>query len=212
MILTRRQKELFNFIENYIEERGYSPTQREMSDHFNFAGNASVVRHLKALEEKGLIYKIPRADRGVELVKKRSIKKGSNEIPLIGTLLGDAPIESYKTLDFIDISKAMVRGLQLFAFIVKGDLLEIEHIKEGDYIIFETKKSADNGEIALIHAKGKNTFLRKVSKKADNYILQKFDKNREIEILPLNEVKIQGVYSGIIRSPYSLTEDIDETD
>jgi len=59
MILTKRQKELYDYIKNYIEEHGYAPTQMEMSKHFHFSGNAAISRHISALVQKGLLLKNP---------------------------------------------------------------------------------------------------------------------------------------------------------
>jgi len=212
MILTKRQKELYDYIKNYIERYGYAPTQMEMSNHFNFSGNAAVHRHIKALVQKGLLVKTPFVDRGIELVKTRtSFKEGANEIPLIGYILEGSPIESLKRLEFIEVPRSMVKGLQLFALIIKGDFLEQEHIQDGDYAIFEARNYADNGEVAIIILKNRAIVVRKIVKKDNDYIFQADRTKNEICRYNEKDVKIRGVLVGLIRSKYNLLDNMDET-
>jgi len=105
----------------------------------------------------------------------------------------------------------MVKGLQLFALIIKGDLLEQEFIKNGDYAIFETRNYADDGEIAIIILQNRKIIVRKVTKKGSIYIFQGDKMKNEICRYTENDIKIRGVLVGLIRSKYNLSGNLDET-
>jgi repressor LexA len=198
MILTKRQKELYDYIDDYIARRGYAPTLEEIGEQFNLSSLATVHKHLTNLEDKGLIRRKWNFSRAIELVPRQK-KVGAVELPLLGYVAAGAPIEPLENAESFTVPEEFVRRQTTFALRVKGDSMIEDGIREGDYIVVEERQNADNGETVVALVNGDAT-------------VKKFyrDKGGTIRLMPANErlapivanaqdVTIRGVVVAVMR-------------
>ena len=150
MHLTKRQKEIFDFVRAYIERDGYAPSLEEIGAQFGLSSVATVHKHVQNLVEKGLLRKAWNRSRSIELVEAEP--PAAVEIPLLGTVAAGQPIEAVPTADAIPVPAAMVGSKECFALRVRGDSMVDDHILDGDLVVLESRKQPHNGEtvVALI--------------------------------------------------------------
>src|SRR5512145_3381020 len=120
MHLTRRQKEILDFVSRYIERRGYAPTIEEIGEHFGLRSLATVHKHLSNLQEKGLIKRAWNRSRALELVPT-DVKVQAIELPLLGRVAAGSPIEAVTSTETIFVPEDMVGREQTYVLQVKGD-------------------------------------------------------------------------------------------
>src|ERR1700732_885338 len=149
--LTKRQKQLVDFLENYITEHGYAPTLSEVGQYFGLSSLATVHKHLHNLEQKGFIKRQHNHSRALEVAVSEK-RDAPTTIRLLGTFAAGAPIEAVENNETISVPDDFIRRDNTFCLRVKGDSMIEDGIRDGDYIIVEGRDNADNGEtvVALI--------------------------------------------------------------
>jgi repressor LexA len=208
LALTRRQREIYDFISSFVEEKGYSPSLEEIGAAFGLSSVATVHKHVEHLVEKGYLRKAWNRSRSVEPVEQRR-SGGSSAgpsadlvpLPLLGQVAAGAPIEAIEVPETIDVPRHLVpRSGESFVLRVRGDSMIEEQIRDGDYVVLERRAEARNGEtvVALIGKQDATlkTFERKgrmVRLIPANHTLQPIE-------LPAEDVEIQGVVRGLLRS------------
>ena len=175
MILTKRQKQLYDYIDDYIATNGYAPTLEEIGAQFELSSLATVHKHLSNLEEKGLIKRKWNFSRAIELVPQRR-KAGAVALPLVGYVAAGQPIEAVENSDAFTVPEEFVRRQNTFVLRVKGSSMIDEGIRDGDYIIVEERQTANNGETVVALIEGEAT-------------VKKFyrDKGGKVRLMPANE-------------------------
>ncbi len=175
MILTKRQKELYDYIDDYIAQHGYAPTLEEIGEQFQLSSLATVHKHLTNLEDKGLIRRKWNFSRAIELVPRQK-KTGAIELPLLGVVAAGAPIEPLENAESFAVPEEFVRRQTTFALRVKGDSMIEDGIRDGDYIVVEERQNAQNGETVVALVNGEAT-------------VKKFyrDTGNQIRLMPANE-------------------------
>ncbi len=160
MRLTKRQKEILDFLTDFIDRQGYSPSMEEIAGHFKFASLNAVFKHLVALESRGFLRRDPKRARSIEL----SMKQGSagRSLPLLGYVAAGRPIEAVPVPSALTIPDDLLppRGNH-FVLRVQGDSMIEEHIADGDYVIVESREQAQNGETVVALLDGENVTLKK---------------------------------------------------
>jgi repressor LexA len=193
--LTERQREIYDFIREKIESRGYGPTVREIGEAFEIKSPNGVMCHLKALEKKGLIIRQGRAARATRLVDHRRPSAG---LPLLGTVAAGTPVQAVEQQERLDLGDLFV-GPDLYALKVRGQSMIEDHIEDGDYVIIRRQQTAPNGE-------------RVVARIADEVTLKRFYQDDDhVRLEPANsrmtpivvnkeaDVEIVGVLVGVLR-------------
>ena len=193
--LTKRQKEILDFVSEYIKEHGYSPYYEEISQKFGLSALSTVHEHISELVDKGFLAKDERKERGLYLPKKR---KQYLEIPLVGVIACGQPLETIEEIgETIKVAREdSLRG-NLYALRAKGDSMINDGIFDGDIIIAKKQETAENGE----------TVVAVIDK--DEATLKKFYReNGKIKLQPANpqfkpfypkDIEIRGVVVKIIR-------------
>src|SRR5487761_1536291 len=143
--LTKRQKQLVDFLENYITEHGYAPTLSEVGQYFGLSSLATVHKHLRNLEQKGFIKRVHNHSRALEITVERK-QPAAHELRLVGTVAAGVPIEAVEGNDTIAVPDEFVRRDNTFCLRVRGESMIDEGIRDGDLIIVEGRDSADSGE------------------------------------------------------------------
>src|SRR5690606_34919971 len=167
MPLTKRQKEILDFLEEFHGENGYSPSFEEIARNFGYTSLATVHEHLENLRQKGYIRKSYNASRSIELVPTGG-GAGAVELPLLGLVAAGQPIEAVADQESLAVPEDMVaRGGRHYVLRVRGDSMIDEQIRDGDYVIVSSRNSADNGEmvVALVH--GDSATVKKYYRERD---------------------------------------------
>jgi len=198
--LYRRQKQILDFIKQYIDRYGYSPTLGEIAESIGVSSLATVHEHLQALVSKGVIKKFEGAVRGIEVIDQHisSALKGI-ELPVLGFIAAGQPIMPYTDPDAtINVPPAMVSGKKrCFVLQVKGDSMIEAAICDGDNVIIEEQTTANNGDIVVALLDNGLATLKRYYKEASRIRLE--PANSSMEPIYATDVKIQGKCVGVIR-------------
>lgn len=199
MALTRRQREIYDFIRQFVEEKGYSPSLEEIGGAFGLSSVATVHKHVQHLVEKGFLKKAWNRSRSVEPMDEE--RSGLVELPLLGTVAAGAPIEVFEVDERVAVPQDMVRRRsESFVLQVRGDSMIDEHIQDGDYVVVESRLEARNGETVVALVRGSEATLKKFYKRGPKVILEPANQTlRPIEV-PAEDVQIRGVVRGLLRS------------
>jgi len=200
MPLTRRQKEMLDYIAEYIEDRGYAPSFDEIRKHFRYSSLATVHEHLSNLERKGYIRKAYNESRSIELVQDESAVPAI-PLPLLGTVAAGLPIEAVQDDETLTVPPDMVRrGRDNFVLKVQGNSMIDEQIRDGDYIVVASQDSAQDGQMVVALVRGDSATVKKLYREPGNRIrLQPANPAMSPIIEDARDVQIQGVVVGVIR-------------
>ncbi|HEY8469690.1 MAG TPA: transcriptional repressor LexA [Longimicrobiales bacterium] len=200
MPLTKRQKEILDFLRDYLEEHGYAPSYEEIAQHFAYGSLATVHEHLENLQRKGYIRKSYNESRSIELVPTGT-RTGAVELPLLGVVAAGLPIEAIEDRETIAVPEELLgRGGQNYVLRVKGDSMIDEQIRDGDYVIVNARPTAENGDmvVALVH--GDSATVKKFYREPDGRIrLQPANPDMPPLYYDAADVQIQGIVVGVIR-------------
>jgi len=201
--LYKKQKQILDFISQYIQINGYSPPLQEIADAMGLSSLATVHEHLQALERKNIIKRYDGAVRGIEVVDNTvNANLSAIELPLIGYIAAGEPIEAIENdLSTVMVSPDMVsKSKRCFVLQVRGSSMIDEGIMDGDYVVLKQQETAENGQIVVALIDEGFATLKKFYKEKDGKIrLQPANEEMEPIIVDANQVKIQGVVTGIVR-------------
>lgn len=202
--LTKRQHEFLSFIEDFIAQHEYSPSFRELADHFGLSSSATVAEHLETLQRKGYLTKDPLEARSLQLVASSAQRStrfletqaSASTIPLLGSIAAGSPIEAIETQSTIDIPSSMA-GPNVFALKVRGDSMIDDGILDGDFVIVQQTDRPRDGDIVVALIDQTNVTLKRFYKEANRIRLQ--PANRSYQPLYSRDATIQGKVRGVIR-------------
>lgn len=205
MALTRRQKEVLDFIASYQVENGYSPSFEEIARGLNLASIATVHKHISALQTKNYLNRGANQSRSIEVApryiqeQRRNRFEASLEVPVLGTIAAGQPVEAYDdraTLSFADF----VGHKDTYALRVRGTSMIEDHICEGDMILVEKAEQARDGEIVVALVGGRETTLKRFYREPGNVIrLQPANSAMSPIRVPAQEVQVQGRLLAVLR-------------
>jgi repressor LexA len=200
LYLTKTQKEILDFLESFIQTNGYSPSMEEIAEHFDYNSLATVHKHLTHLQEKKMIQRKAHASRSIELVEVESDREGW-EVPLLGYVAAGKPVEAIAMDEVISVPPDMVANKgKTYVLQVRGSSMIEEQIRDGDYVIVEDRKTAENGEMVIALIDEEDTTLKKFYKERNGMIrLQPANPEMQAIAVPSERVKIQGIVIGILR-------------
>jgi len=197
--LTRRQKEILDYLGRYIERRGYAPTIEEIGEHFGLSSLATVHKHLSNLQEKGLVKRAWNRSRALELVPAK-VEVRAVELPLLGRVAAGTPIEAVTGTETIFVPEDMVGRRDTYVLQVKGDSMIDEQIRDGDYVIVEDRQAAKDGEMVIALLDGENVTLKKLFRERDGRVrLQPANSALRPTFVDPRALRIQGVVIGVLR-------------
>lgn len=191
--LTKRQKEIYEFIAEKIRSRGYGPTVREIGSAFDIKSPNGVMCHLQALVKKGLIIREPNMSRAISIVNSKELEPG---IPLAGTIAAGLPIETYEQTERIDFGDIFGREGH-YALKVKGQSMIEDHIDDGDYVIVRKQDTARDGQTVVALVDGADTTLKRFYREGTRFRLE--PRNKTMEPIFSEDVQVLGVVVGVIR-------------
>jgi repressor LexA len=194
--LTKRQREIYNFIKEKIESRGYGPTVREIGSAFDISSPNGVMCHLKALEKKGHIIREKNAARAIQLEDHHPTGSG---LPLLGHVAAGSPTQAVENCEWLEF-KNIFSSDNLYALKVKGQSMIDDHIQDGDYVVIRKQETARNGERVVAMIEGDVT-LKKFYKERSRIRLEPANGNyAPIYVDPVSgDVRVLGVLAGVVR-------------
>ncbi|MEK7595181.1 MAG: transcriptional repressor LexA [Patescibacteria group bacterium] len=198
--LYKKQKLILDYISQYIQKTGYSPTLQEIANAMGLSSLATVHEHLQALVKKGVINRFEGAVRGIEVLdQKIATTLQGVELPLIGFIAAGRPIDAIENpTETIMVNADLVSKVKrCFVLQVKGDSMIDEGILDGDYVVIAQQATANNGEIVVALIDNEFATLKKYYKEKDTIRLQPANPN--MQPIFAKDVKIEGVVTGIIR-------------
>jgi repressor LexA len=206
MALTKRQKELLEFLTGFLEKRGYSPSYEEIAEGLDLASLATVHKHILALESKAYVTRGFNQSRSLEVAPKYYEEQRQHrqsparvEVPLLGRIAAGQPVEAIAgedTLNFADFAG----DPNSFALKVRGDSMIEDHICDGDYVLIEKTSDARNGDIVVALVDGMETTLKRFyAEPGDRVRLQPANAAMQPIFVSKNSVQIQGKLLAVLR-------------
>ena len=198
MSMTKRQKEILDFLRQFVDENGYSPSYEEICQAFGFASLATVHEHVSNLARKGYIRKAFRESRSIVFPDQ---KPAAVSLPLLGTVAAGVPIEAVEDHETLPVPTELVRsGRDHFVLRVSGESMIDEQIRDGDYIVVASQDTARDGETVVALVDDEAATVKKLYREQDGRVrLQPANPKMDPIFAPGNSVRVQGIVVGLIR-------------
>jgi repressor LexA len=198
MSVTRRQKEVIDFISGFVEENGYSPSFDEIARGLNLKSLATVHKHVTNLQKKGLLERAHNRSRSIDILPPKSKSRPSDRLPLVGRIAAGFPVDAAEASESISLGD-IIGNKDVYALEVRGDSMRDEHIVNGDYVLVERVKTARPGEIIVALVRGSETTLKRYFMEGDQVRLQPSNVEMAPIYVPAEQLAIQGRVLGILR-------------
>jgi repressor LexA len=205
MALTPRQKEVIDFLLEFTESKGYSPSYEEIAEALSLASLATVHKHVSALETKGYLKRSYNQSRSLEVSREyaESVRQRQAatppEVPLLGRIAAGSPVEAIQgseTLTFADFTG----NPDTYALAVRGDSMIDDHICNGDFVLVQRTNEVRNGEIVVALIDGSDATLKRFFKEADGRVrLQPANANMQPIVVEAAAVEVQGKVLAVLR-------------
>ncbi|HEX4652208.1 MAG TPA: transcriptional repressor LexA [Granulicella sp.] len=198
MAITRRQKEVMDFLSAFTQKNGYSPSYEEIAAGLGVNSLATVHKHVTNLQNKGLLQRAHNRSRSIDVLPVRACKKGSDRVPLMGRIAAGRPVEAIETAESISLGE-IIGNREVFALEVQGDSMRDEHIVSGDYVLVERTRTAREGEIIVALIDGSEATLKRFYREGNVIRLQPSNAEMSPIYAPAASVNIQGKVLGVLR-------------
>jgi repressor LexA len=202
MALTRRQRQVYDFLSDFVKNHGYSPSFEEIGEGLGLSSLATVHKHISNLEKKGLLKRDYNRSRSIDVLPPRGRMKQAlsleNGLPLVGRIAAGRPMEAIENPETISLTD-FTRAKDVFVLEVRGESMQDEHIVNGDYVLVERAETAHNGDIVVALVAGVDATLKRFYREGDQIRLQPANTAMQPILLPACEVQIQGRVIGVLR-------------
>jgi repressor LexA len=198
MAVTRRQKEILDFLESFVARNGYSPSFEEIARGMGLKSLATVHKHITNLEKKGLLDRVHNRSRSIDVLPPGTRTRSSDRLPLAGRIAAGLPVETAESPDSISLHD-VVGNRDAFALEVRGDSMRDEHIVSGDWVLVERTATARQGEIVVALVNGAETTLKRFYSEGNMIRLQPANTEMDPIYVPAAHVAIQGRVLGLLR-------------
>ncbi len=206
MALTKRQKEVLDFIADFVEENGYSPSYDELAQALKLASLATVHKHIQALEARHYVQRMEKHSRSLEVSPKYVLERRKSrkmprpmEIPLAGRIAAGAPVEAIEGQETLQFADFAGKG-ETFALQVSGESMIEDHIMSGDFVLVQRTPQANDGEIVVALVDGRETTLKRLYHEPGGRIrLQPANASMQPIIVNAADVQIQGRLLAVLR-------------
>jgi repressor LexA len=196
--LTKRQRQILDYITDFLNEHGYAPSLREIGEHFNLSSPATIHAHIENLKNKGFLKTSYNEARSIELEPAKANWAEAIELPLAGLITAGEPIEAIETKETIGVPADFITDrVNSFVLKVKGESMVEEGILDGDYVIVERNPSPRSGDVVVALLNNAYATLKKFYREAHRIRLQ--PANSKMKPIYAKDPLIQGVVRGVIR-------------
>lgn len=196
-MVTRRQRQVLDYLEGYLKRHGYSPSLEEIGRHLGVTSLATVHKHLTRLEGRGAIRRRAHQSRSLEVVG-RPEAGGAAPVPLLGRVAAGRPIEPFEVAETVSLPEDLLGRGETFALRVVGDSMIGDGILDGDVVIVETRPDAPNGStvVALV---GGDATVKRFYRRRGRIHLEPANERVEPIVARPDEVQVRGVVIGLLR-------------
>jgi repressor LexA len=203
MAITKRQRQVYDFIYGFVQENGYSPSFEEICHGMGLSSQATVHKHISNLEKKGLLKRDYNRSRSIDVLPIRGLfrrqpKPSEITLPLLGRIAAGQPIEAVENPETLSLGD-ITRSKDVFVLQVKGESMRDEHIVDGDYVLVEKTESARDGEIVVALVENNDATLKRLFREGTNIRLQPSNSAMKPIIVPAKSVQVQGRVIGVLR-------------
>lgn len=204
MALTRRQKQVLDFIGGFISDNGYCPSFEEIAKGLQLASLATVHKHISVLESKNYLRRGFNKSRSLELTSKFVVepkrpKSAVLEIPMRGQIAAGSPVDSVEQSETLNLGD-FAGNSGTFALQVRGDSMIDDHICNGDVILLESATDARDGDIVVALVRGAENTLKRIYREPEDMIrLQPANAALQPIVVPAAEVQVQGRLLAVLR-------------
>jgi repressor LexA len=195
MILNQKQKEVYDYVEKYINDKGFPPSIREVCKAAGFASPRAGQKYLEALEEQGYIQR-ENTPRGIKLLAGATTVKGV-VLPFYGYVAAGAPIEVCDTQEEVEVPATLVGRRPCYVLQVKGNSMIEDHILSGDLIVIEKCETADDGDVVVALVNNSAATLKRIYREKTRVRLE--PANSTMKPIFVKDVAIQGKVRGLFR-------------
>ncbi len=204
MAITKRQRQVYDFLHNFVQRNGYSPSFEEIGQGLGLSSLATVHKHVSNLEKKGLLRRDYNRSRSIDvlpvrgMLKRQSAMAAEAGLPLLGRIAAGQPIEAVEHPETISLGD-ITRSKDVFVLQVKGESMRDEHIVDGDYVLVEKLNTAPDGEIVVALVEGTDATLKRIYREGAKIRLQPSNAAMPPIVLPAKSVQVQGRVIGVLR-------------
>lgn len=199
MPLTKRQREILTYLSAYSEQNGFAPSFEEIAEKFDYNSLATVHEHLTNLERKGYIKRNYNESRAIEILPSE-VTPRAVDLPLLGSVAAGMPIEMLENETFSVPETFVGRGGNHYVLRVRGNSMVDEQIKDGDFVVVNERRRADNGEMVIALVNGNAATVKKYYRERDGRIrLQPANETMQPIYVHENDITIQGIVVGVMR-------------
>jgi repressor LexA len=205
MALTKRQKEVLDYLVSFETKHGYAPSFEEIGRGMKLTSLATVHKHISTLEKKGFIRRGYNQSRSIEIlqlpksVKDQVMERRIQELPLVGRIAAGRPLEAVEERETLSLGD-FAHGGNSFVLQVKGTSMIEDHIMDGDYVVCEQTQVANAGDIVVALVGGEDATLKRFFREGSGKIrLQPANSDMAPILVPAADVKIQGRVIGVLR-------------
>ncbi len=202
--LTKRQREILDFVTHSIEANHYAPSYREICDHFGLSSAATVAQHINALADKGYLDKEWNGSRSIEPTtrgKRVSHTAGALvELPLLGQVAAGYPIEAIEGRETTGVPESFLGSGEHFALKVKGDSMIEDAIRDGDLIVVSSRETARPGQTVVALIDGQEATVKRYRPEKGGMVrLEPANEKYKPIRVPEDRVRIRGIVVGVLR-------------
>ncbi|HMF89147.1 MAG TPA: transcriptional repressor LexA [Candidatus Angelobacter sp.] len=204
MAITKRQRQVYDFIHGFVQKNGYSPSFEEIAAGMGLSSLATVHKHIVNLEKKNLLKRDYNRSRSIDvlpvrgLFKRQSKSPSETALPLMGRIAAGQPIEAVENPETISLGD-ITRSKDVFVLQVRGESMKDEHIVDGDYVLVEKSQTARDGEIVVALVEGTDATLKRLYREGANIRLQPSNAALKPIVVPAKSVQVQGRVIGVLR-------------
>jgi repressor LexA len=197
--LTKRQKQVYDFIRKFVELNGHSPSYSEIAGGLGLSAQSTIHGHVRNLIKKGYITAKWNANRSIDLNHGQTEEPDFASLPMAGTIAAGAPIEAIEQTEMINVPSELVGKGANYILQVRGDSMEEDHVLDGDMIIVEKRGAPKDGDMVVALLRGSDATLKRYKRRGKKIIL--YPANPAYEPIETDEqdLVIQGVVIGLLR-------------
>ena len=207
MALTKRQREIYDFIAEFVRSNGYSPSFEEIGAGLGLSSLATVHKHINNLEAKKLLRRDYNRSRSIDVLplpeglpeRARPVAVSAFELPLVGRIAAGRPIEQVESPETISLADFTRSSRDVFVLQVMGESMQDEHIVNGDYVLVEKTENARDGEIVVALVNGSETTLKRLYRAGAQVRLQPSNAAMQPIMVPAEAVQVQGRVVAVLR-------------
>ena len=197
--LTKKQKEVLDFIKDFVSRNGFAPSYEEIAHGLGLSSQSTIHVHVENLRSKGFLTKKWNANRSIDLAEQSISSRFLVEAPLAGRIVAGEPLEAIEDIQTIGLPSDMIGKYETYVLQVKGDSMIEDHVVDGDYVIVEKRQSIQDGDMVVALVRGSEATLKRFYREKRRIRLQPSNPRYEALLYDERDVNVQGVVIGILR-------------